>query len=223
MHRRDAPSVPGHADETGQTLRAGFDRRLQSAAGSHRDLPFTGMRERMELEQIDRVHPKSVEGTPNLVMRGGVGALPSLRREEEVVAVRAHPRPYPELGVAVAGRGVDMVHFVLEQEIEGAVRFALAHVLERRCSEYRHRAHVPGTTESPLLDHSISPSLGRSLPVTAKVVDDRRSGPSARRAEMRHGGSHRAPVPLNPRPRARARPCAVAVPGSEPEAEPETG
>ena len=149
--------MSGHADEAGQALGPRLDRSFQGPAVSHRDLPFSGVGQRMELKQIDRIHPKPVQGASDLVACRRTGALAGLRGEEEVGAVRAHPRPDPEFRVAVAGRGVDMIHAVLEQKIQGAVRFALTHVLERRCSEYRRHAHVTGTAESSFLDYSIAP------------------------------------------------------------------
>ena len=61
-------------------------------------------------------------------------------QEEEIVAMRAHPRPDPKLRVTVARRGVDVVHPVPEQQFKGTIRVALAHVLERRRAEYGHGA-----------------------------------------------------------------------------------
>ena len=99
----------------GEAFRTGFDHRLESTTRPHRDFPFSGMRKRMELEQVDRVHPQPVEGAPDLVTRGLIRPLPGLRRQEEVIAVRMHPRPDSKFRVAVAGCGVDMVHAVFEQ------------------------------------------------------------------------------------------------------------
>ena len=76
--------------------------------------------------------PPTAERHPNSLARV---RCPVFVARKQVLAMRAHPRPDAELRVTVAGRGVDVVHPVFEQEFEDTVRLALAHVLERRGAE----------------------------------------------------------------------------------------
>ena len=72
------------------------------------------MHEAVQLDQVDLIDAHALERAPDLLARRRVGALASLRGEEEVAAVLAHPRREAQLGVAVARGGVDVVDAVLQ-------------------------------------------------------------------------------------------------------------
>ena len=147
--------MTGDADEADEPLVACLDRRLERAARPERRLPLALVDEVVQLEQVDTVGLEQLERAPDLLACGPVLALAGLGREEEVRAVLAHPRPDPELGVAVARSRVDVVDAVLEQELERAVRLVLRGLAERGCAEQRPRADVPGRAEGELLDHAL--------------------------------------------------------------------
>ena len=116
MHRGDREPVAGDADEAHESLVARLDGGPQRPVLAHRHVPFGRVDEAVELDQVDLVDPQPLERAADLLARGGVGALAGLRREEEAVAVLAHPGREPQLGVAVARGGVDVVDPVLEQQ-----------------------------------------------------------------------------------------------------------
>ena len=73
---------------------------------------------------------------------------------KNVVAVLAQPGREPQLGVAVAGRRVDVVDAVLEQQRQRLVGLALRDLAERRRAEDDAAAVMPGRSEWCLRDHA---------------------------------------------------------------------
>src|SRR5262249_8871193 len=98
-----------------------------------------------------------VERAPDLLARRRAVTLAGLGCEEEPLAILREPGGEPKLGVAVGRRGVDVIHAVLEEDVEGAIGFSLREVRERRGSEDRARALVPGRTKRGLRDHAPDP------------------------------------------------------------------
>src|SRR5439155_25046057 len=88
--------------------------------------------------------------------RSVAGALAGLGGEEELVAARRQPRRQPQLGVAVAGRGVEVVHTELEQHVEQFVSALLPHPAQRGGTEDDPAAAMPGAPERGLRDHGSS-------------------------------------------------------------------
>ena len=72
---------------------------------------------------------------------------PVLVARKNCVAVLGHPRPEPQLGVAVARRGVDVVDAVAGDQLERRVGILLADRAERGGAEDDPRALVPGAAE----------------------------------------------------------------------------
>ena len=67
-------------------------------------LPLLGLDQVVQLDQVDRVDPQPLQRPLQLGPGAVAGALAGLGGEEEPVAVLGHPRPDPQLGVAVATR-----------------------------------------------------------------------------------------------------------------------
>ena len=94
------------------------------------------------MESMRSTPSRSSERT-DLLARPAVGAFTGLRRQEELARVPAQPGGDAQLGVAVARRDVDVVHAVLEQQLQRAVRVALRaarRALRRRRSRGTTRA-----------------------------------------------------------------------------------
>ena len=157
-HRR---AVAGHTDEAHQPLLAGLDGRFQRPARSERRLPLRGVDEVVELDQVDLVDAQSLQGAADLVVRRLIGPLAGLRGEEDVRAVLLQPGTEPELRVAIAGGGVDVVDAEAKQQLHRAVRLGLRHIAERRRAKDGASALVTGPAE-----RSPSESSTRSFHVT---------------------------------------------------------
>ncbi len=139
--------MPGDADEADEPRVARLDRGAQGAVLAHRDVPVAGVHEAVQLDQVDRGHLHALERALDLVARRRVGALAGLRGEEEAVAVPGEAGREPQLGVAVARGGVDVVDAVLEQQLDRLVGVALADVAERGRAEDDAGALVAGAAE----------------------------------------------------------------------------
>ena len=114
MHPGDRQAVAGDADEPNEPLVARLHRRLQRTVLAQGELPVDYVDEVVQLEQVDVVDAEAVERAADLLACAGVVALAGLRRQEETVAVPLEPWGEPQLGVAVRGGRVDVVHAVLE-------------------------------------------------------------------------------------------------------------
>ena len=68
----------------------------------------------------------------NLVTRVLVEALPGLGSEEEILAMPRHPWANTQFGVPIAGRDVDMIDAIFEEEVEHTIRLCLGSTAERR-------------------------------------------------------------------------------------------
>ena len=113
MHAGDAHAVAGDADEADEALVAGLGQRLDRAAGAVGDLPLVGLDEVVQLDQVDRGRPAAA--------RASAPARPGPRRRcarrswwrgRTSSRCSAIHGADAQLGVAVAGRGVDVVHAV---------------------------------------------------------------------------------------------------------------
>ncbi len=60
MHGGGVPAVAGDADEAHQTFLAGLDQGLQGTARAQRLVPFVGMDQGVQLQQIDVVSAQAV-------------------------------------------------------------------------------------------------------------------------------------------------------------------
>ena len=142
-----------------------------------------------------------------------------------------------QLGVAVAGGGVDVVDAVAEQHLQRAVGLVLAGPGERRRAEQRDRAQVSRASERPSLDHDASlrrlllgmilalfalvaswPAAASDTPLSGLEGHPRDRFPlrsvdasdGRRRARRGHAARRRRlerAVPRDPRRRPPSRPC----------------
>ena len=99
------------------------------------------------------VHAEARERALELAPGRITVALACLGREEVIIAVAHQPGRDPQLGVAVAGGGVEVVDAVLAKHVENAVSRLLAHRAERRTAEDHPSAGVTGPSEPRMLDH----------------------------------------------------------------------
>ena len=136
----DLCAVAGDADEAHQALFAGLDGRVDDAARAEGRVPLDRVRQVVQLPQVDAVHLQAIEGTLQLFTRFLGAALVRLGGDEEAVGIALEPGRDPELGVAIAGRDVDVVDVVLEQHVERAVGDVLRDAPERRRAEDDARA-----------------------------------------------------------------------------------
>jgi hypothetical protein len=118
-----------------QPLRTRLQHRIQCPAGRERLLPLVGMSECVKLQKVDVVGVEPLERAPDLCLGAFEAPLVGFGRQEEGVTVPVHPRSDPEFGVAISGRRIDVVHTVLEQQVEHPVGGILVDRLERRTAE----------------------------------------------------------------------------------------
>ena len=149
----DFEAVAGHADVLNQALVAGFLGRFQRAVFAHDGVPVVGMAEVVKLDEVDLVHAHPFEGAVDLRFGGGVFAFVGLCGQEEAIAVFLETWPEQELGVAVAGGGIDVVDAVIQQQVDGAVGIGLADAAQRGGAEERDGAVVAGAAERALRNH----------------------------------------------------------------------
>ena len=72
----------------------------------------------MQLEQVDAVDAQAIQRSVEVLLRGLVVASVRLGGNEECSRVPFEPRGDPELGVTVRRGGIDVIHAVLEKEIQ---------------------------------------------------------------------------------------------------------
>ena len=89
----------------------------------------------MELQKINAIGAQPLQRAPDLRLRALETPLVGLGRQEEGVTVPVHPRSDPEFGVAISGCRIDVVHAVLEQQVEHPIGGPLVDRLERRTAE----------------------------------------------------------------------------------------
>ena len=130
MSGGDLGAVAGDADEAHQALFAGLDGRVDDAARAEGRVPLDRIGQVVQLPQVDAVHLQAVERALQFFTRFLGAPLAGLGGDEEAVGIALEPGRDPELGVAIAGRDVDVVDVVLEQHVERAV----GDVLETRPS-----------------------------------------------------------------------------------------
>ena len=156
MHARHAGAVAGHADKPDEPLLSRFDRGAQRALRAHRELPLLLLHEIVQLKQIQLVDPQAFERAANLPTCGFVGPLSGLGGEKETMAVLAHPRPDPQLRIAVRRCRVDMVHARFQQEAEPAIGFLLGDGRQRGSPKEKACALMARSSEGQGGEHGIT-------------------------------------------------------------------
>jgi hypothetical protein len=102
-------AVPGDPDVADEPLVAGAHRGLERAAGAGHLVELVEVSDGVQLEQVDAVGLQPLEGGVDLRPRRVTLALAGLGREEDALADPRHPRPEPQLSLAVARRDVEVV------------------------------------------------------------------------------------------------------------------
>jgi hypothetical protein len=98
------------------------------------------------------VDAEAVERAADLLTGGAVGPLAGLGGQEELALVALQPGGDPQLGVAVAGRDVDVVDAVLNQQLQRAVGILLGDTAQRRGAEDGAGRLVSGRPEAGTFD-----------------------------------------------------------------------
>src|SRR3989442_4506526 len=89
--------------------------------------------------------------------------------EEEILAVARHPGSDTQFGVPIAGRDVDMIDAVGEEDVQHTIRLGLGRAAERRRTKERDRAHVSSASKRSFLNHGVLLSSD-DWAVTIRVV-----------------------------------------------------
>jgi len=128
----------------------------------------------VELQQVDAIDAQAFERAADLAARAGVAALSRLGGEEEAVAVAFHPGADAQLGVAVGGGHVDVVHAGGEQLLERAVGLLLAGAPSAAAPKIRRVLMWPLGRRGGSGSRSSSCALGSRYPSleTARHIDD---------------------------------------------------
>ena len=122
MHRRDREPCPVTPMKRTRPSSRASTAACESPVFAQRELPLDHVDEVVQLDQVDAVDAEPVERAANLLPRSPVVPLAGLRRQEERLGVALQPRRDAQLGVAVRGCGVDVVHAVGEQLLERSIR-----------------------------------------------------------------------------------------------------
>src|SRR6266567_3311719 len=84
-----------------------------------------------------------------------VESLACFGGEEEILAVARHPGSDTQFGVPVAGRGVDMIDAVCQEDVQHTIRLCLGRAAECRRTKERDRAQVSGASKRSFLNHGV--------------------------------------------------------------------
>src|SRR5919197_5249090 len=117
MHGSNGPAMPSDPDEAHETLFPCFDRRFQRSAWPHRQVPVVRVKQGVQLNQVNRIDAQTFERPMDLLTRVLVEALPGLGGEEEILAMPRHPWANAQFSVPIAGRHVNMIDTVFEEDI----------------------------------------------------------------------------------------------------------
>ena len=158
---------------------------LERAARRVRRLPLVLLDEIVELDVVHVVDSQPLQRA----LQTGAGrvarALRRLRRQEELAAVLGHPRPHPQLGVAVVGCHVDVVHAEFDEHLEEGVRQLLGRGPQGGRAEDRAAAQVAGPSELCGFDHDPSVPTGTPGPeLAARLPGDADAAPTNIRGVM---------------------------------------
>src|SRR5918994_6770320 len=153
MWGRESDARARPSDEANEALILRTYYRLENTAGSEGGLPLRLVDEVVQLNQVDVIGPKPLERPRDLRVRVVTPPLSGFRRQEEVRPVCLHPRPDPQLCVAVACGRVDVVDVVLAEQLHRVICFGLRDVTESRGPEDGAGALVSSTSELQNRDH----------------------------------------------------------------------
>ena len=158
VHLRGVGPVTGDAQEGDEPLLARLDEGLEGTVRAQRPLPLRGVYEIVELDHVDVVDAHALERAVQALPRALGAALTRLGGEEDLPPVLGEPGGEAQLGVAVAGSDIDVVHARFEDPLEGPGRALWLHGPEGGGAEESPRAVVAGGTEGNPFDH------GRRIP-----------------------------------------------------------
>ena len=162
MHAGDARAVAGDPDVPHEALVTGGGHRLHHTTRPVGDLPLLRLHEVVELDQVDRVHLEALQRPLQLSARGVLPTLPRLGGQEEAMTVLGHPRTDAQLGLPVAGGGVEVVDPGVEEHLQHLVGPFLAQPAQGGRPEDHAGAGVAGAAEGCSGDHApnLRPSSG---------------------------------------------------------------
>src|SRR5262247_1556528 len=96
----------------------------------------------------------------DLLPRVLVEALTSLGSQEEILTMPCHPWANTQFSIPIAGRDINMIDTVFEEDVEHTVCLCLGGATERRCTKERDGAQVSSASKRSFLNH------GGSFPVS---------------------------------------------------------
>jgi hypothetical protein len=143
--------VPGDADGADQPFLASADRTLERSARGRSPVEIVEGPDGVELNQVHSRDLQPFDRTADAVVRLGCRWVSRLGREEDPIADPRHPRSEPQLGVAVVGRGVEVIDARIQRKLDRTICDLLRDLGEGRPAVDQHAAHVPEAPESPLL------------------------------------------------------------------------
>src|SRR5215471_11453459 len=92
-----------------------------------------------------------------------VESLPGFGGKEEILAVARHPGTDTQFGVPIAGRSVDMIDTVGEQDVQHAIRLGLGRAAECRRTKERDCAQVSSASKRSFLNHEVLLACARCV------------------------------------------------------------
>src|SRR5215510_14194788 len=149
MHGGNRPAMPGDADEPHEALLPCFDRRFQRPARPHCQVPVVGV------NQGDGIDTQAFERAMDLLPRVLVEALTSLGSQEEILTMPCHPWANTQFSIPIAGRNIDMINAVCEEDVEHTICLCLGGAAKRRRTKERDCAQVSSASKRSFLNHGM--------------------------------------------------------------------
>ena len=118
---RDLDAVAGDADEFHQSLVTCLDGGLDRAARAEGGVPLDWIGKAVQLPQVDMIDAEALQGAVQLLARGIRLSLPGFGSKKETARLALQPGGDPQLRIAVAGRGINVVDAVLQKHVERAI------------------------------------------------------------------------------------------------------
>ena len=143
-------AVAGEPHGADQPLLLGPYRSLERTVVGEHQVELVDVADGVQLEQVDVVGLQPLERPVDRRPGGVVAAVAGLGREEDPVADGGHDRAEPQLGLAIAGRDVEVVDAGVEGQLDRLVGGVLGDLTEGRGPVDDDRTLVAETAQSAI-------------------------------------------------------------------------
>src|SRR5579872_6297947 len=156
---------------------------------TERGLPFGLIDKVVKLDQIELLDTKPFQRSVQAIARALIRAIAGLGREEEALAMLAHPGTDAQFRFAIRRRSIDVVDAEFEQQFEHLIGLVLLHTAQRRGAEDDAGALMTGFAEGNLVDHF--PPRRVAISATSYIPQTQRKRKNDDRAGLAFGSAVR--------------------------------